>query len=102
MFFLGLFFDLCVLSPMLFSLLLSQVTLVLVLVMTNVDVLLLASGTSVLLLKGPLRMSIWLTKLTRKFPKRQNKRRRPRRQLADKQGCLGLILRQWVLWSIVL
>jgi hypothetical protein len=73
MFFLGLFFDLCVLNPMLFSLLLSQVTLVLILVVTNVDVLLLASGTSVSPLKGPLRMSIWLAKLKRKLPKRQNR-----------------------------
>jgi hypothetical protein len=73
MFFLGLFFDLCVLNPMLFSLLLSQVTLVLVLMVTNVDVPLLASRTSVLLLKGPLRISIWLAKLTRKLPKRQNR-----------------------------
>jgi hypothetical protein len=39
---------------MLFSLLLSQVTLVLILVVTSVDVLLLASGTSVSPLKGPL------------------------------------------------
>jgi hypothetical protein len=71
---------------MLFSLLLSQVTLVLVLVETNVDVLLLASRTSILLLKGPLRTSIWLTKLTKKLPKRQNRRRQPRRLLATKQG----------------
>jgi hypothetical protein len=102
MFFLGLFFDLCVLNPILFSLLLSQLTLVLILVVTNIDVLLLASGTSVSLLKGPLRMSIWLTKLTRKLPKRQNRRRQPRRLLATKQGCLGLTLRLWVLWSTVL
>jgi hypothetical protein len=78
---------------MLFSLLLSQVTLVLVLVVTNVDVPLLASGTSILALKGPLRTNIWLAKLTRKLPKRQNRRRRSRRLHAAKQGCLGLILR---------
>jgi hypothetical protein len=58
MFFLGLFFDLCVLNPMLSSLLLSQVTLALILVVTSMDVPLLASGTFGLPLKEPLRMSI--------------------------------------------
>jgi hypothetical protein len=57
MFFLGLFFDLCVLNPLLFSLFLSQVDLALVLVVTSVDIPLLASGTFSLLLKEPLRMS---------------------------------------------
>jgi hypothetical protein len=57
MFFLGLFFDLCVLNPMLSSLFLSQVALALVLIVIRMDVPLLASGTFGLPLEEPLRMS---------------------------------------------
>jgi hypothetical protein len=93
MFFLGLFFDLCVLNPMLFSLLLSQVTLVLILVVTSVDVPLLASGTSGLPLKGPLRMSFWLAKLMRKLHKWERRLRQPRRLHVAKQGSPRSTLR---------
>jgi hypothetical protein len=59
-------FDLCVLNPLLFSLFLSQVTLVPVLVMTSVAALLFASGTFSLPLKEHLRMSTYLGKLMRR------------------------------------
>jgi hypothetical protein len=57
MFFLGIFFDLCVLNPMLFSLFISQVALALVLVVTSMDIPLHVSRTFDLPLKEPLRMS---------------------------------------------
>jgi hypothetical protein len=61
---------LCVLNPLLFPLLLSQVALVLVLVVTSVAVLLFASGTFGLPLKEPLRMSTCLAKLMRRLLRR--------------------------------
>jgi hypothetical protein len=61
---------LCVLNPLLFSLFLSQVILVPVLVVTSVAVLLFASGTFGLPLKEHLRMSIYLGKLMRRLLRR--------------------------------
>jgi hypothetical protein len=58
---------LCVLNPLLFSLFLSQVTLVPILVVTSVAALLFASGTFILPLKELLRMSTYLGKLMRRL-----------------------------------
>jgi hypothetical protein len=77
MFFQGLFFDLCVLNPLLFSLFLSQVALAIVLVVTSVDVPLLASETFGLPLKEPLRMSTYLAKLMRRLLKRLHRLKQP-------------------------
>jgi hypothetical protein len=64
-----------VLNPLLFSLFLSQVTLVPILVVTSVAALLFASGTFGLPLKELLRMSTCLGKLTRRLLRRQQGRR---------------------------
>jgi hypothetical protein len=66
---------LCVLNPLLFSLFLSQVTLVPVLVVTSVAALLFASGTFMFPLKELLRMSTCLGKLMRRLLRKQQGRR---------------------------
>jgi hypothetical protein len=68
----------------LFSLPLSQVTLVLV--MTSVAILLFASETFVSPMKEPSKMSMWLAKQNKKLPGRKQRRRqlgKPRGLLAD-------------------
>jgi hypothetical protein len=66
---------LCVLNPLLFSLFLSQVTLVPVLIVTSVAALLFASETFILPLKELLRMSTCLGKLMRRLLRKQQGRR---------------------------
>jgi hypothetical protein len=69
------------------------VTLALILFVTSVDVLLLASGTFGMPLKEQLRMSIQLAKLMRRLLKRLHRLRQPRRLHVAKQGCPRSTLR---------